>query len=595
MDAGVGAALLQAAALVALVLACALPLSGYLVNVMEGRPTPIRRLLGPAERGVCRLIGAREGDAMGWKRFFASALLLTAVGFLGLFAILLLQGALPWNPEGMGGLPLDTAFNLAASFATNTDWQAVAGESHLSYFSQAAGLAVQNFLTPAIGLAVAFALMRGLASKGAGVLGNFFVDVVRAVLYVLLPLALVLAVMGLAQGIPQTFQGYETVQLLEPVAVDAQGNVVADDDPAATQVVTEAVVPLGPQASQVAIKQLGTNGGGFNGANSASALENPTPLTNLLQCASMALIPFALVLAFGRVVGDRRQSRALMAAVLVLLAAGACAITFAEFAGTPSLADGGAVYTGGLGQAAGNMEGKECRIGVGPSALWTALATATATGATNASLAGMTPLGVTVPLVLIGLGEVVGGGVGTGLAGLLAFTVLAVFIASLMVGRSPEYLGKKIGPAEMRLATLAVVAPALVILAGAAVLSLAPTGAVETSEGAPFGFTEILYAATSAGGNNGSAVAGLAATSPLVNVVLGVEMLLGRLLPMAAVLALAGSLAGREPQAAGAGTLSTASPLFVVLLLVVIVLVGALTLVPALALGPLAEQFANVA
>ena len=595
MDAGVGAALLQAAALVALVLACALPLSGYLVNVMEGRPTLARRLLGPAECGACRLIGAREGDAMGWKRFFASALLLTAAGFLGLFAILLLQGVLPWNPEGLSGLPVDTAFNLAASFVTNTDWQPVAGESHLSYFSQAVGLAVQNFLTPAIGLAVAFALMRGLASKGDGALGNCFVDVVRAVLYVLLPLALVLAVEGLAQGIPQTFQGYETVQLLEPVAVDAQGNVVADDDPAATQEVTEAVVPLGPQASQVAIKQLGTNGGGFNGANSASALENPTPLTNLLQCASMTLVPFALVLAFGRMVGDHRQSRALMAAVLVLLAAGVTAVTFAEFAGTPQLADGGAVYTGGLGQAAGNMEGKECRIGVGPSALWTALATATATGATNASLAGMTPLGVTVPLVLIGLGEVVGGGVGTGLAGLLAFTVLAVFIASLMVGRSPEYLGKKIGPAEMRLATLAVVTPALVILAGAAVLSLAPTGAVGTSDGAPFGFTELLYAATSAGGNNGSAVAGLAANAPLVNVVLGAEMLLGRLLPMAAVLALAGSLAEREPQAAGAGTLSTASPLFVVLLLVIIVLVGALTLVPALALGPLAEQFANVA
>lgn len=595
MDAGVGAALLQAAALVALVLACALPLSGYLVNVMEGRPTLARRLLGPVECGACRLIGAREGDAMGWKRFFASALLLTAAGFLGLFAILLLQGVLPWNPEGLSGLPVDTAFNLAASFVTNTDWQPVAGESHLSYFSQAVGLAVQNFLSPAIGLAVAFALMRGLASKGDGSLGNCFVDVVRAVLYVLLPLALVLAVVGLAQGIPQTFQGYETVQLLEPVAVDAQGNVVADDDPAATQEVTEAVVPLGPQASQVAIKQLGTNGGGFNGANSASALENPTPLTNLLQCASMALVPFALVLAFGRMVGDHRQSSALMAAVLVLLAAGVTAVTFAEFAGTPQLADGGAVYTGGLGQAAGNMEGKECRIGVGPSALWTALATATATGATNASLAGMTPLGVTVPLVLIGLGEVVGGGVGTGLAGLLAFTVLAVFIASLMVGRSPEYLGKKIGPAEMRLATLAVVTPALVILAGAAVLSLAPTGAVGTSDGAPFGFTELLYAATSAGGNNGSAVAGLAANAPLVNVVLGAEMLLGRLLPMAAVLALAGSLAEREPQAAGAGTLSTASPLFVVLLLVIIVLVGALTLVPALALGPLAEQFANVA
>lgn len=595
MSAIAGSEFLQAGVLVALVVACALPLSGYVVDVMEGRPLLIRRALGPLERSACRLVGAREDDGMDWRRFLASALAFTAVSFIGLFILLICQGALPWNPEGFPGLALDTAFNMTASFVTNTNWQPIAGETNLSYFSQAVGLAVQNFLSPAVGIAVAFALLRGLASSDGGKLGNFFVDVVRAVLYVLLPLALVLAVVGLAQGIPQTFQGYETVQLLEPVAVDAQGNVVADDDPAATQEVTEAVVPLGPQASQVAIKQLGTNGGGFNGANSASALENPTPLTNLLQCASMALVPFALVLAFGRMVGDHRQSRALMAAVLVLLAAGVTAVTFAEFAGTPQLADGGAVYTGGLGQAAGNMEGKECRIGVGPSALWTALATATATGATNASLAGMTPLGVTVPLVLIGLGEVVGGGVGTGLAGLLAFTVLAVFIASLMVGRSPEYLGKKIGPAEMRLATLAVVTPALVILTGAAVLSLAPTGAVGTSDGAPFGFTELLYAATSAGGNNGSAVAGLAANAPLVNVVLGAEMLLGRLLPMAAVLALAGSLAEREPQAAGAGTLSTASPLFVVLLLVIIVLVGALTLVPALALGPLAEQFANVA
>ena len=370
--------------------------------------------------------------------------------------------------------------------------------------------------------------------------------------------------------------------------------MVAADDPAAVREVTEAVVPLGPQASQVAIKQLGTNGGGFNGANSASALENPTPLTNFLQCAAMPLIPFALVLAFGRMVGDRRQGRALMAAVLVLLGVALVAVVTAETAATPQLAANGAVYVGDLGQSAGNMEGKECRIGVGPSALWAVLTTATATGATNASMAGMTPVGVAVPIVLMGLGEVVGGGVGTGLAALVGFTVLTVFIASLMVGRSPEYLGKKIGPAEMRMATVAVVSPALVILAAATVLALAPAGAVSTSQGGPFGFSDLLYAVTSAGANNGSALAGLAANTPLVNGVLGVEMLLGRLVPLAAALALAGSLAAREPQPSGVGTLSTASPLFVGLLLVIIVLVGALALLPALALGPLAEQFTTV-
>ncbi len=593
MNAAVTSALLQAAALVALVLACAIPLSGYLVSVMEGRLTPVRRVLGPVERAACRLMGVRGEDPMGWKRFLVSALLFTAVCFAGLMAILMGQGALPWNPEGCAGLPADTAFNLAASFVTNTDWQSVAGEARLSYFSQAVGLAVQNFLSPAVGLAVAFALLRGLAAHGTGKLGNFFVDVVRAVLYVLLPLALALSLVGLWQGTPQTFEGYETVQLLEPVAIDAQGNVVAADDPAAVREVTEAVVPLGPQASQVAIKQLGTNGGGFNGANSASALENPTPLTNFLQCAAMPLIPFALVLAFGRMVGDRRQGRALMAAVLVLLGVALVAVVTAETAATPQLAADGAVYVGDLGQSAGNMEGKECRIGVGPSALWAVLTTATATGATNASMAGMTPVGVAVPIVLMGLCEVVGGGVGTGLAALVGFTVLTVFIASLMVGRSPEYLGKKIGPAEMRMATVAVVSPALVILA-ATVLALAPTGAVSTSQGGAYGFSDLLYAATSAGANNGSALAGLAANTPLVNGVLGVEMLLGRLVPLAAVLALAGSLAAREPQPSGAGTLSTASPLFVGLLLVIIVLVGALALLPALALGPLAEQFTTV-
>ena len=606
MSAIAGSEFLQAGVLVALVVACALPLSGYLVDVLEGRPLLIRRALGPLERSACRLVGAREDDGMDWRRFLASALALTAVSFIGLFTLLICQGALPWNPEGFPGLALDTAFNMTASFVTNTNWQPIAGETNLSYFSQAVGLAVQNFLSPAVGIAVAFALLRGLASSDGGKLGNFFVDVVRAVLYVLLPLSLVLALVGVWQGSPQTFQGYEMVQLLEPVSVDAEGALVDADDPTAVQEVTEAVVPLGPQSSQVAIKQLGTNGGGFNGANSASALENPTPLTNLLQCAAMPLIPFALVFAFGRMVGDRRQSRALMTVVLAILAAGPVfgfgaahehrdravfPVVPPETAATPQLSADGAVYLGALDQSAGNMEGKECRIGVGESAAWTALTSATSNGSANASIEAMTPIGTLVPLALIGLGEVVGGGVGTGLVGLLGFAVLAVFVASLMIGRSPEYLGKKLGPAEMRMAVVIVVAPALAILLAASVLVMSPASAAAVGTPAPFGFTELLYAATSAGGNNGSGLSGLSSNTPLINVVLGVEMLFARLVPLAAALVLAGNLAQLKVQATGAVGLSTSGALFAVLLLVIIVLIGALSLLPAFALGPLAEQF----
>ncbi len=589
MSAPMVTALLEAAALVALILAAAVPLPSYVVKAMEGAPMAARRVLGPVERGCARLVGIRgDGDSMGWKRYLISAVALTLVGAAGLFALLLLQGVLPANPEGFPGLDVATAFNVAVSFATNTDWQPVAGESHLSYFSQAVGLAVQNFLSPAIGIAAAFALMRGLRSGEGTVLGNFFQDVIRAVLYVLLPLALVGAVIGVAQGTPQTLAPYETVQLLEPVAVDAQGNAVDADDPSAVEEVTEAVVPLGPQASQVAIKQLGTNGGGFNGTNSASALENPTPLTNLLQCAAILLLPLTLVLCFGRMVGDRRQGRALMVAVVTLLAVGTVAIMAAEFAATPQLTADGAVYAGGFEQPAGNMEGKESRIGTGETALWTAFTTAAASGSSNGSLAGFTPLGLVVPLVFMGLGEVVGGGAGTGLAGLLGFVVLTVFVASLMVGRAPEYLGKKIGPAEMRLAVVMVIAPALVILGGAAVLVLVPAASQSAGADGAQGLTNLLYAAVSAGANNGSALGGFDANALWPNVVLGLEMLLGRLVPLACAIMLAGRFAALSPSPSQGAAISTASPLFVVLLIVIIVLVGALTLVPALALGPVA-------
>lgn len=586
-----GASLFEAAVLVALLTVVALPFSAYVVKAMEGEPCIARRLLGPAERGCGRLLGLRPQESMGWKRYLVGAVALTLLGAALLFVILLAQGVLPGNPEGFSGLAPDTAFNLAVSFATNTDWQPVAGESHLSYFSQAVGLAVQNFLSPAIGIAVAFALMRGLRSSSGTGLGNFFMDVVRAVLYVLLPLALVGAVIGVAQGTPQTLQPYETVQLLEPVGVDAQGNVVAADSPDAVEQVTQAVVPLGPQATQVAIKQLGTNGGGFNGANSASALENPTPLTNLLQCGAIMLLPLTLIFCFGRMVGDRRQSRALIGVVLVLLAVAIVAVTAAELSATEQLRAGGAVYVGGVDQAAGNMEGKESRIGTGETALWTAFTTAAANGSSNGSLAGLTPLAQVVPLVLMGLGEVVGGGAGTGLASLLGFVILTVFIASLMVGRAPEYLRKKIGPAEMRLAVVMVVAPALVMLAGAAVLVLVPAAQGAAGGTGALGFTNLLYAAVSAGANNGSALGGFVANTPWANGVLGVEMLLGRLIPLACAVMLAGRMAAIQPTAQ-TGSLSTTSPLFAVLLMVIVLLVGALTLVPALALGPVAVAVA---
>ncbi|WP_304425769.1 potassium-transporting ATPase subunit KdpA [uncultured Adlercreutzia sp.] len=588
MGAVVGQALLEAAVLVAAVTALALPFSSYVVKAMEGCPMAARRVLGPLERGCERLVGADDEAPMGWKRYLLCALALTAVGCAGLFAILLLQGVLPANPEELPGLPVDTAFNVAASFATNTDWQAVAGESHLSYFSQAVGLTVENFLSPAVGVAVAFALMRGLWSRGGEAVGNFFVDVTRALIYVLVPLALVGCIVGMAEGIPQTLEPYETVQLVEPVAVDGEGNVVAAGDPSAVREVTEAVVPLGPQASQVSIKQIGTNGGGFNGANSASSLENPTPLTNLLQCGAIMLLPLTLIFCFGRMVADRRQGRALMTAVLVLLAAGVAALIAAEFTATPQLAADGAVYTGALGQSAGNMEGKEVRIGTGATALWTALTTAAANGSSNGSLAGLTPLGLVVPLVFMGVGEVVGGGVGTGLASLLGFTILTVFIASLMVGRAPEYLGKKIGPAEMRLAVVMAVAPSLLMLAGAAVLVLVPAAAQTVGGGGPEGFANAFYAAVSTGANNGSALGGFNADTPWANGVLGAEMILGRVVALGCTMALAGRFAACEPAAQATGSLSTASPLFVVLLMVIVVLVGALTLVPALALGPVA-------
>ena len=577
--------LLEYGIYLALLVAIAIPLSAYINKVMAGERTLFSRVLVPVENVVYRCIRVDRTEEMGWKKYLVSTLAFSLICLVGLTAILMLQNLLPGNPEGLPGLTWDLAFNTAASFVTNTNWQAYSGESALRDFSQALGLTVQNFVTPAVGLAVMFALFRGIVSEGSTSLGNFFVDVTRATLFVLIPLSLVVTMIDVWQGSPQNLNEYQEVQLLEPVGVDEEGNIVDADDPSAVEVVDKSVVPMGPQASQVAIKQLGTNGGGYNGVNSASALENPTPLSNLVQCLSLLIIPVACVFSFGRFVADRRQGRAIFAVMFILLVVGLVVIAMFEQTGTPQLAADGQVYMGMEGQSGGNMEGKETRFGVTDSSLWAAFTTAASNGSVNSMHDSYTPIGGMVPIILMALGEVVFGGVGCGLYGMLGFVLLTVFIAGLMVGRTPEYLGKKIGPREMRMAAVLSMTTPLLILVSCALMCLDPATMDSLNNSGAHGFSEVLYAATSAGGNNGSAFAGFNANTPFINVVLGLEMLANRFIPIVAVCVLANSLCTRPKVAVSAGTLSTSNALFVFLLLLMVLLVGALTMFPALALG----------
>ncbi len=586
--------LLEYGIYLALLVAIAIPLSAYINKVMAGERKLFSRVLVPVENVVYRCIRVDRTEEMGWKKYLVSTLAFSLICLVGLTAILMLQNLLPGNPEGLPGLTWDLAFNTAASFVTNTNWQAYSGESALSYFSQALGLTVQNFVTPAVGLAVMFALFRGIVSEGSTSLGNFFVDVTRATLFVLIPLSLVVTMIDVWQGSPQNLNEYQEVQLLEPVGVDEEGNIVDADDPSAVEVVDKSVVPMGPQASQVAIKQLGTNGGGYNGVNSASALENPTPLSNLVQCLSLLIIPVACVFSFGRFVADRRQGRAIFAVMFILLVVGLVVIAMFEQTGTPQLAADGQVYMGMEGQSGGNMEGKETRFGVTDSSLWAAFTTAASNGSVNSMHDSYTPIGGMVPIILMALGEVVFGGVGCGLYGMLGFVLLTVFIAGLMVGRTPEYLGKKIGPREMRMAAVLSMTTPLLILVSCALMCLDPATMDSLNNSGAHGFSEVLYAATSAGGNNGSAFAGFNANTPFINVVLGLEMLANRFIPIVAVCVLANSLCTRPKVAVSAGTLSTSNALFVFLLLLMVLLVGALTMFPALALGPVAEHLMMV-
>lgn len=534
-------------------------LAAWMMRVYSGALPPV---LLRVETAILRLSGASPERSMGWAAYAMAVLAFNLVGFLALYAILRLQQILPLNPDGIGPIAPDLAFNTAVSFITNTNWQAYSGEAQLSYFSQMAGLTVQNFVSAATGMAVAVAVIRGfVAAKGSG-LGNFWLDMTRSTLWVLLPLSIVLALFLAAQGVPQTLLGAVTA-----TGVEGQEQIIA----------------RGPAAAQIAIKQLGTNGGGFFGVNSAHPFENPTIASNLAQCLSLLLIPVAFCFLFGRLAGDRRQGWAIFAAMAVMFLAGLAVIHGYEAAGNPAL---------GLGE---NMEGKEQRFGAMLSALWAASTTAASNGAVNAMHDSFMPLSGLVTMVFMQIGEVIFGGVGSGLYGMLLYVVLAVFLAGLMVGRTPEYLGRKIEGREVTLAVMAFLSMPLGILVGGAIAATVPAALTSVQDAGPHGLSEILYAYSSATGNNGSAFGGWGAANPWQTTALGIVMLLGRYTIIVPMLAIAGSMVKKPQAPVTSGTFPTHGPLFVTLLVLTVVILGALTFFPVLALGPIAEETARMA
>jgi len=572
----------------------AMPMGRYIAAVMEGR----LRWAGRIEAGLCRLCGVKPEAEMGWLQYALALLLFNGLGVLAVYALQRLQLWLPLNPQGMANVSPDSSFNTAISFATNTNWQGYVGETTMSYLTQMLGLAVQNFFSAATGIVVVIALIRGFARHSAKAIGNLWVDLTRATLWLLLPLCIVYAVFLAQQGVVQNFDDYPVVQTLETQhyetpKLDAEGQPVkgADGQPVTEpQQTREQTLAMGPIASQEAIKMLGTNGGGFLNANSAHPYENPTPLTNFVQMLSIFLIPAGLCFAFGRMVQDRRQGWTVAAAMGVLFLVGAVAAMSFEQQGNPLLAPLGVDQGMSLAQAGGNMEGKETRFGIADTALFATITTDASCGAINGWHDSFTPLGGLVPLVNMQLGEVVFGGVGTGLYGMLIFAILAVFIAGLMIGRTPEYLGKKIEAHEMKMSSIAILVTPLLVLLGTAIAVLSPAGQAGVANPGAHGFSEILYAFTSAANNNGSAFGGLSANTPFYNVLLGIAMWFGRFGVIVPVLAIAGSLAAKKRIATTSGTLPTHGLLFGGLLIGIVLLVGLLNYVPALALGPVVEH-----
>jgi len=557
--------LLQDTIFIAILIFCSIPLGLYIAKVMSGEKVFLTKILKPVENLIYRLMGVSGENEMTAKEYAFSVLAFSAIGLLSVFSIQLLQGVLPLNQAHLASVNWQLAFNTAASFVSNTNWQAYAGESTMTYLTQSVGLTVQNFVSAATGIAVVFALIRGFARKKHKTIGSFWHDLVRSVLYILLPLSVLLAIILVSQGVVQTLNPYKLITMLE------NG--------------TKMILPLGPAASQIAIKQLGTNGGGFFGMNSAYPYENPTTLSNLLQMLSILLLPAALCVSFGKAVNDMKQGRTIYIVMLILFIGAVSAVTFSEQFGA-TVFNGVASF--------GNMEGKEIIHGIGSSSLWASATTAASNGSVNAMLDSFTPLAGMVLMFLMQLGEIVFGGIGSGLYGMIGFVILTVFIAGLMVGRTPEYLSKKIEPFDMKMVCIIVLTPLLLTLMGTAAAVMLPQVATWLTNSGAHGFSEVLYAFSSLGNNNGSAFAGYMANTDFTNLVGGSIMLISRFVPMVAVIFLAGNLANKKTVSAGEGTLSTSNSMFIGLLIVVIFIIGALSFLPALSLGPIAEFFSAV-
>ena len=587
---------------VVVLLALAKPLGGYMARVYEGRRLALERVLGWLERLIYRAGGIRADEETGWKTYAAAMLAFNLLGLFAVYLIQRLQALLPLNPQAMSAVSADSSFNTAVSFATNTNWQGYGGESTMSYLTQMLALTVQNFVSAASGMATLVAVIRGFARRSAETIGNFWVDLTRTTLYILLPLSVVLALILVSQGTVQTFRAYPTATVVQPSeydepVVDKDGKPVLDEkgQPRTRKSrLTEQVIAVGPAASQIAIKQLGTNGGGFFNVNSAHPFENPTPLSNFLEVLAILVISGALCYTFGVMVGDTRQGWTVLAAMTVILVALLAVCYAAEQQGAVFVKQG-VDHTASALQSGGNMEGKEVRFGIANSALWATATTSASNGSVNSMHDSYTPLGGLVPMWLIQLGEVVYGGVGSGLYGMLMFAIVAVFVAGLMVGRTPEYLGKKIEAYEMKMASLVILITPILVLVGTAVAVVTAAGKAGMANPGIHGFSEALYAFSSASNNNGSAFAGLSANTPFYNTALGLCMLFGRYWLAVPVLAIAGSLARKKTVPPGPGTLPTATPLFAGLLIGVVILVGALTFVPALALGPIVEHLTLIA
>ena len=592
----------------AILVVLAIPLGAYIKNVMNGEKTFLSKLLTPCENAVYKVLRVDKDEQMNWKKYTISVLIFSGIGLVFLFLLQLFQGFLPGNPQGLPGVKWDLAFNTAASFITNTNWQAYSGESTLSYLTQALGLTVQNFVSAATGIAVLFALIRGFMRVKTDGLGSFWVDMTRIIIHILIPLNLVLSLLLVSGGVIQNLKAGETVSLVEPIGVSAEGEILENakiDLEAGTvvvdgqivedaEIVTEQFVPMGPAASQVAIKQTGTNGGGFMGVNSAHPLENPNAFTNLIEMISLLLIPAALCFTFGNAVKNKKQGIAIFMAMFLCLVFALSVVAVNEQFATPQLSQNGNVDVSMVDQAGGNMEGKETRFGIAASSTWATFTTAASNGSVNSMHDSYTPLGGMVTMLLMQLGEVIFGGVGCGLYGMLAFAILTVFIAGLMVGRTPEFLGKKIEPYEMKWSVLVCLATPIAILVGSGIAAVWPGIESSLNNVGAHGFSELLYTFSSCGGNNGSAFAGFNGNTMFLNLVLGFVMLFARFLPIIGTLAISGNLAEKKKIATTAGTLSTTNTMFVFLLIFIVLLVGALSFFPALALGPIAEFFQSI-